>query len=244
MAKTRALWLTLIALAALSAPAWAVGLDSQLAVEVSTDQANYQTGENIAIEVRTFLDGEPAPATLVQALLTVTLPDGRVAKKDIRGDFSMISPGVYVTRGVVNGPGARELEVRAAAKRRVTCKCKTVVFKSTGFAAFEVAARPLELSIATDKTNPTICDPVKVVLQLNGPAHVRLIAVLPDGTKRDLVIPGWLGAGQHWIQLPAGKLDVLGTVTLKALAADKYGGQAEAAVQITLDAGVCDAHDC
>jgi len=244
MVKTRTLVIFLIALAALSAPAWAVGPDSQLAVEVSTDRASYQTGENISIQVRTFLDGEPAPATLVQALLTVTLPDGRVAKKDIRNDFEMISPGVYVTRGVVDGPGARELEVRAAAKRRVTCKCKTVVFKSTGFAAFEVAARPLELSISTDKANPTICDPLKVVLHLNGPAHVRLLAVLPDGTVRDLVIPGWLGAGQHWIELPAGKLDVLGTVTLKAVAADKYGGKAEASAQVTLDAGVCEADDC
>jgi len=206
--------------------------------------ARSQTGENITIEVRTFLDGEPASATLVGALLTVTLPDGRVVKKDIRGDFELISPGVYVARGVVNGPGARELDVRAALKRRVTCKCKTVVFKSAGFAAFEVEARPLALSITTDKANPTICDPVKVVLELNQPARVRLIAVLPDGSQRDLVMPGVLGQGQHWIQLAPGKLDAVGTVTLRAVAVDKHDGRAEASAQITLDAGVCDAHDC
>lgn len=233
----------LVLIAIFSGVALAVAEDQQLIVQVITDKVVYQAGDSVVVEARTFLDGEPMPALIVRALVTLTLPDGRVIKSDIASDFQMVEPGLYRASGVAKAPGRREVEVKAAIKKKVTvaCGCKTQVqvIKGQGFAAYEVVGVPLVVSIAAERSEFSICEKAKVTVNLNQSADIRLIMVFPSGAQRDVVIPGWLELGTHWITFKPSKFD-LGSVTLKVIAFDRYGRQATAEVALTFRHGICD----
>lgn len=228
--------------------AWAVlavGAEAtapQLLVQVGADRSVYRSGETVILEVRTFLDGQPAHAGLASAVLTITQPDGQVIRRQIREDFRRVAPGVYRATGVATVPGERTLEVRATLKRRLTCRCRLVVLQSTGLAHFRVEARPLEVALRVVPERPTLCEPIRVVFELSATAGVRLLALYPDGRALDLVIPGTLGPGEHWIRLKPGRL-AQGPVTLKLVAVDPYGQRAEATAELVVEPGVCEA-DC
>lgn len=227
---------------------FAIDEDQQLIVHVTTDKVNYQAGEDVVVEVRTFLDGQPMSAIIVRAIVTLTLPGGRVVKSDIAADFQMVEPGLYVASGVAKAPGRREIEVKAAIKKKVAvvcrcyCKCKThkiQVIKSQGFAAYGVAGVPMVVSIAAQRPEFSICEKAKVTINLKQSADIRLIMVFSNGAQRDVVIPGWLEQGTHWITFKLSKFDV-GSVTVKLIATDRYGQRATAEVALDFRHGICD----
>ncbi|HEY5596884.1 MAG TPA: hypothetical protein VIL47_06430 [Candidatus Bipolaricaulota bacterium] len=218
----------------------ALAQEAQLIVEVTTDKALYQPGEVVTVTVRTFVNGEPAPVTIASAQVTVTLPNGKTVYSDIRPDFHRVSPGVYRAVGQVNAPGVRQVDVVASIEQKVGCKCQVKVIKSQGVTAYAVESLPLSVAISADPLAPSVCDPITVKVTLNRAAFVRLLAVYPHGVQRELVVPGWLEAGEHWIKIQPREFFDVGPLTFKAIASDGYGLSAEAAVELLLGYGVCD----
>lgn len=218
----------------------ALAQEAQLIVEVTTDKAFYQPGEVVTVTVRTFVNGEPAPVSIASAQVTLTLPDGRIVHSDIRSDFRAVDAGVYRAVGQAHAPGVRQVEVQAFIQQRVGCKCELRVIKSQGVTAYAVASLPLSVAISADPLTPSVCDPITVKVTLNRAAFVRLLAVYPHGVQRELVIPGWLEAGEHWVKIQPKEFFDVGPLTLKAIASDGYGVSAEAAVELLLGYGVCD----
>lgn len=214
--------------------------EQQLIVEVTTDKAFYLPGEWVTVTVKTFLDGEPVAASIAAAQVTVTLPNGKVVYSDILPDFRTVGPGVYRALGQVQAPGLRRVDVDTSVHLRVGCKCKLKVVNGQGATAYAVEALPLNVAIFADSLSPSVCDAITVKVALNRAAFVRLLAVFPHGVQRELVIPGWLEAGEHWIKIQPKEFFDVGPLTLKVIAGDGYGLSAEASVDLLLGYGLCD----
>lgn len=211
----------------------------QLIVEVTTDKASYEAGETVAFEVRTFLDGQPADATIVRALIRLTLPGGRVVQSDVHKQFSRVGLGVYSASGVAQAPGTREVEVKAVLKQKVrACTCSHKSYrvqhiKSQGFANYDVQGEALLVGLASNVSSATTCDVLSVRVSLNHAAEIHLQLVYPSGARRDVVIPGWLSQGDHIVHFKPSKLDG-GPAKITVIAVDRYGQRSHASVDVTL----------
>lgn len=212
--------------------------EAQLIVQVSTDQMVYQAGDEVTVEVRTFFNGELTSAKITSAVLSVTLPSGKVVKSEMAKDFEMVSPGVYVATGLAKAPGSRELEVKA--KLKVGCKCNAKVLHSQGFVNYDVEVTPLTVGIQTDQLAPSVCDTVEVTVSLSRRATVQLLAVFENGAHRHLVLPGKLDAGDHTIRFSLKSFFDVGLVTIKVIASDGYGQKDVGSVVLDVAYGVCD----
>ena len=135
-------------------------------------------------------------------------------------------------------PGARE--VTAQATLQVGCNCNAQVLKGQGFASYAVEAAPLDVSLATAQTNPSVCDTVEVTVSLSHPALIQLVAVYPTGLHRHVVIPGHLDAGDHVIAFSLKEFFDVGAITIMVVASDGFGQKDVAAVELDVAYGVCD----
>jgi len=233
-----------IIVAGLQASAWANPGAAQpqigdLLVNVTTDSAVYQSGDSVAVTVETRLDGALSEAVITKAILTITLPNGQTIKNDIRKDFVMVSPGVFASSGMVKAPGPRTLEITAKVTQRVGCQCKKVTVSSQGFVGYTVEAEALEVAIGVDNQAPSLCDTVEVSVLLDRRAHIQLVAIFPNGAQRNLVIPGWVQAGETRIEVGFKSFDI-GEVIIKVTAQDHYGQIDMATVGVNVGFGVCD----
>ncbi len=233
--------------ALLAAPAWAVveGVpQSGLVVSVQTDRTFYGHGDTVQVQVRTFLNGAPVAADLKRAALTIHFDDGRTARRHIARDFYRSAPGVYVSRGEALGAGVRELEVTVALYESTPCRCEVVT--ATGSALYSVnqpvhtggGAISGHIEFRDLPADPTVCDTVKVGLYVQGPAHVRLLQVFPDGSTKDLVIPSWVCCLKSWIKFKP-ETFAPGPLTLKLVLKGKHGETITQALTLTLGAASC-----
>lgn len=218
--------------------------DAQLIVQVITDQITYQAGDTVNIEIRTFFDGMLTSADIVHAEMKITLPNGKVSTKDIRDTLVMVSPGVYVASGIAKAPGRRDVEVVAKLKKKFGCHCgaKTKIFKSQGVASYNVQAEPLVVTISSNKTEHSFCNKVSVTITLSKGADIQLFVISKHGApgaKRNLILPAWVGAGEHTIEFHPTHFDV-GEVTIKVVAKDHYGLTAVATIDLVFTEEFCD----
>jgi len=240
--------LTLALLCALlAAPAWPVveGVpQARPVVSVQTDRTFYGHGETVQVQVRTFLNGEPVAADLKRAGLTISFDDGRTAHRNIARDFYRSAPGVYVSRGEALGAGVRELAVTVALYESTPCRCEVVT--ATGYAAYSVS-RPVRtaggaisghIEFRDLPANPTVCDMIKIGLYVQGPAHVRLLQVFPDGSTKDLVIPSWVCCITSWIKFKP-ETFAPGPITFKLVLHGKYGELVTDTLTLDLGAANC-----
>jgi len=218
--------------------------DTQLIVQVITDQITYQAGNTVNVEIRTFFDGMPTSADIIEATIKITLPNGKVSTKDLRDNLVMVSPGVYVASGIAKAPGRRDVGVTAKLKKKYGCHCgaKTKVFKSQGITSYNVQVDALQVTISSNKTIHSFCEKVPVTITLSKGADIQLFVISKHGApgaQRNLVLPAWLGAGEHTIEFNPTHFDV-GEVTIKVVAKDHYGLTSVATIDLVFTEEFCD----
>ncbi len=109
---------------------------SELSVAVSTDKGEYDPGEVVTITVRVLLDGHPVSAAIDRAYIDIGPGAGFSSRHYITGDFTQVSPGVFVARGKAGKPGARQIYVAASTTIKEDCCCEKVC--GVGFAFYSV----------------------------------------------------------------------------------------------------------
>lgn len=225
MLSLRAGLLVIGLLTALALPMMAdTSVVSEFTVLVDTDKTFYQTGEAIVIDVYTLLNGVSIPAVLVNVILTVSNPNGDELRF-ITPAFRSIGTGRYVAQGIAQGTGLRKVDVVASYQ-----PTNGPILTGVGYESYLVDAQVTQPGFFVDiefkdlPVNPTVCDQIKVTLTVNRIAFVRFFQQMPDGTFRDILVPGWLKPGSRWIKFEPNRFDS-GLIVFKVIAKDQHGNE-------------------
>jgi len=199
------------------------GVISDFVVLVDTNQTFYQAGDTIVIDVFTFLNGVAIPATLQSVILTVSTPNGDELRV-ITPAFRAIGSGRFVAQGIAQGSGVRKVDVVA------TYQVNNIVLTGIGYESYLVDAQVSQPGFFVDiefidlPVNPTVCDQIKITLTVNRVAFVRFFQQMPDGSFRDILVPGWLKPGSRWIKFEPNKFNA-GLIVFKVIAKDQHGNE-------------------
>ncbi len=109
---------------------------AELAVVVSTDKPEYQTGELVTITVRVLLGGVPVASRIELAYIDIAYDSGSSFRHYITWDFVPVATGVFVARAKAGPAGLRQVYVAASATITEGCCCQTIC--ASGMAYFTV----------------------------------------------------------------------------------------------------------